>query len=305
MAPSTLTKKRIFADIRELARNPSSQYRAEPLENNLFEWHFTIRGPAGTDFSNGFYHGRIILPSDYPLRPPDIIFLTPNGRFDVGKKICLSISAHHPEEWQAAWGIRLILEALVSFLPTEGDGALGALDYSRAERRRLANQSMAWCCPHCGQASTLLSAPFKAVGRLVVHGQEQHADAAGCCGDDGSDIAKSRYDGSSNYTGNDGRVPKLLTSDDKNPGSTPAITMGEIDPYCGNGKKKSEEKDGVGVESIEGVMTMRDAEEVKGHVASEDPLLWFAWFLGCIVVVVVFHKSSRMTAAGSAFDEGF
>jgi ubiquitin-conjugating enzyme E2 J1 len=42
-----------------------------------------------------------LLPLDYPFKPPNIVFLTPNGRFEAGKKICLSISAYHPEEWQA------------------------------------------------------------------------------------------------------------------------------------------------------------------------------------------------------------
>ena len=54
------------------------------------------------------------------------------------KKICLSISAYHPEEWQPAWGVRLILEALISFMPTKGEGAIGALDLSADERKRLA-----------------------------------------------------------------------------------------------------------------------------------------------------------------------
>lgn len=80
----------------------------------------------------------------------------PNGRFDVGKKICLSISAHHPEEWQAAWGVRLMLEALISFLPTDGNGALGALDYSSSERKRLAEKSKEWCCARCGKIANLI-----------------------------------------------------------------------------------------------------------------------------------------------------
>mmetsp|Transcript_7450 Transcript_7450/g.8852 ORF Transcript_7450/g.8852 Transcript_7450/m.8852 type:complete len:449 (+) Transcript_7450:94-1440(+) len=147
---STFTKKRIFADVRELKEDASSEYVAEPLEDNIFEWHFTIKGPKGTDFEGGIYHGRILLPTDYPFKPPNIVFLTPNGRFEVGKKICLSISAHHPEEWQAAWGIRLILEALISFLPTEGGGAVGALDYSSNERKSLALKSQNYCCDRCG-----------------------------------------------------------------------------------------------------------------------------------------------------------
>ena len=80
----------------------------------------------------------------------------PNGRFEVGKKICLSISAHHPEEWQAAWGVRLMLEALISFLPTDGSGALGALDYTSSERKRLAEKSKEWCCTRCGKIANLI-----------------------------------------------------------------------------------------------------------------------------------------------------
>lgn len=68
--------KRILADVRELGKHPSSRYSAAPLEDNFFEWHFTIRGPAGTDFAGGMYHGRILLPAEYPFKPPNIIFLT-------------------------------------------------------------------------------------------------------------------------------------------------------------------------------------------------------------------------------------
>ena len=118
--------------------------------------HFTIRGADGTDFEGGFYHGRILLPAEYPFKPPNIVFLTPSGRFEVNTKVCLSFSAYHPELWQPAWGIRLILEALVSFLPTKGDGAIGALDWTSDERKRLAKKSVDYCCPVCGKCSDIL-----------------------------------------------------------------------------------------------------------------------------------------------------
>lgn len=148
--------RRIQADIRELALNPSDQYHAAPFENDMFVWHFTIRGADGTDFEGGIYHGRILLPPEYPYKPPHIIFLTPSGRFETNTKICLSFSAFHPELWQPAWGIRLILEALISFLPTPADGALGALDYSPEDRRKLAKQSQSYCCPILGPVAKLL-----------------------------------------------------------------------------------------------------------------------------------------------------
>lgn len=100
--------KRIHADVRELMKDPSDQYHAAPLESNLFEWHFTIRGPPDTEFDGGVYHGRIILPPEYPFRPPDIMFNTPNGRFSTGMKICLTISSYHPEHWQVSTPLALV-----------------------------------------------------------------------------------------------------------------------------------------------------------------------------------------------------
>ena len=147
--------RRIKADIRELSIDPSDQYHAAPLEHDMFEWHFTIRGAEDTDFAGGVYHGRILLPPEYPFKPPNIVFLTPSGRFECGVKVCLSFSAHHPELWQPAWGIRLILEALISFLPTPADGALGALDWTSEERKKLAKGSVKFRCPICcGEGET-------------------------------------------------------------------------------------------------------------------------------------------------------
>ncbi|KAL7516037.1 hypothetical protein ACHAWX_001095 [Stephanocyclus meneghinianus] len=141
--------RRIQADIRELSIDPSDQYHAAPLEHDMFEWHFTIRGAPDTDFAGGVYHGRILLPPEYPFKPPNIVFLTPSGRFETNTKVCLSFSSFHPELWQPAWGIRLILEALISFLPTPADGAIGALDWTKEERQKLARESVKFRCPVC------------------------------------------------------------------------------------------------------------------------------------------------------------
>ncbi|KAA8583403.1 hypothetical protein FQN60_015949, partial [Etheostoma spectabile] len=131
-------------------RDPTEHYHAQPLEDNLFEWHFSVRGPPDSDFDGGVYHGRIVLPPEYPMKPPSIILLTPNGRFEVGKKICLSISGHHPETWQPSWSIRTALIAIIGFMPTKGEGAIGSLDYTPEERKALAKKSQDFCCEACG-----------------------------------------------------------------------------------------------------------------------------------------------------------
>lgn len=144
--------RRIMAEVKEFSTLNCSKtafFHASPLETDLFEWHFTVRGPPDTAFEHGVYHGRILLPPEYPLKPPEIIMLTPNGRFEVGKRICLSVTAHHQETWQPSWGIRTILTALVGFMPSKADG-VGALDYPDSDRAGLARKSVLFHCRRCG-----------------------------------------------------------------------------------------------------------------------------------------------------------
>ncbi|XP_036987104.2 ubiquitin-conjugating enzyme E2 J1 isoform X3 [Artibeus jamaicensis] len=152
--------KRLMKEAAEL-KDPTDHYHAQPLEDNLFEWHFTVRGPPDSDFDGGVYHGRIVLPPEYPMKPPSIILLTANGRFEVGKKICLSISGHHPETWQPSWSIRTALLAIIGFMPTKGEGAIGSLDYTPEERRALAKKSQDFCCDGCGCTMKDVLLPLK------------------------------------------------------------------------------------------------------------------------------------------------
>ncbi|KAH8740598.1 Ubc6p like ubiquiting conjugating enzyme [Cryptosporidium ryanae] len=146
---------RILREYREIQKEPSSFWCAFPINmDEPFEWHFTIKGPAGTEFEGGMYHGRIILPHSYPFSPPSLMLLTGNGRFEVGKKICLSASNYHPELWQPAWGIRTMLDALHAFFPTPGEGAVHSLDWSPEVRQKLARESVSWRCCSCNETTS-------------------------------------------------------------------------------------------------------------------------------------------------------
>ncbi|XP_057806089.1 ubiquitin-conjugating enzyme E2 32 [Salvia miltiorrhiza] len=133
--------KRILQEVKEMQSNPSDDFMSLPLEENIFEWQFAIRGPRDSEFEGGIYHGRIQLPAEYPFKPPSFMLLTPNGRFETQTKICLSISNHHPEHWQPSWSVRTALVAMIAFMPTSPNGALGSLDYTKEERRALAIKS--------------------------------------------------------------------------------------------------------------------------------------------------------------------
>ncbi|KAG9232598.1 ubiquitin-conjugating enzyme/RWD-like protein [Amylocarpus encephaloides] len=148
------TIKRILKEAAEINQSPSADYHASPAtDSDLFQWHFTLRGPPSSAFSNGIYHGRIVLPPTYPLRPPSFRFLTPSGRFEANREICLSISGHHEESWQPAWGIRTALVALRSFMETDAKGQLGGLECSAKERERIAGGSGGWKCGICGKSN--------------------------------------------------------------------------------------------------------------------------------------------------------
>ncbi|KAF9050671.1 UBC-like protein [Hymenopellis radicata] len=143
--------KRIMQEARELANDPSTDYAAWPLE----EWHCTLRGPPGTEFEGGLYHLRILLPAEYPFRPPSLMLLTPNGRFELNTKICISFTNYHEELWQPAWGVRTAIIGLQGFFPLKGQAAagVGSIENPPSERRRLAQLSRQWVCPHCQQSN--------------------------------------------------------------------------------------------------------------------------------------------------------
>lgn len=143
------TIRRINRELSEIQTNPSSHWAIQTVGDNLLEYHFTIRGPPGTDFEGGLYHGRLLLPFNYPFAAPSIMLLNPSGRFEVGKKVCLSMTSFHSELWQPAWGIRTMIEALRSFFPTPGDGAIGALDWPSDTRKKIAIDSVEWTCDIC------------------------------------------------------------------------------------------------------------------------------------------------------------
>ncbi|ORX38484.1 ubiquitin-conjugating enzyme/RWD-like protein [Kockovaella imperatae] len=123
-----------------------------------------MRGVAGSEYEGGLYHLRIILPHNYPMAAPDIILLTPNGRFELGKKICIDgLTSFHAGSWQPAWGVRTALTGLRSFWMQGGEAlsAIGALDCSREERRRLAKLSQQWTCPTCQVSNNQLLLPTR------------------------------------------------------------------------------------------------------------------------------------------------
>lgn len=112
-----------------------------PLENDLLEWHYVIEGNKDTPYEGGYYWGKLVFPKQYPLKPPSVMILTPNGRFKTNRRLCLSMSDFHPESWNPMWSVSTIITGLISFM-VEGSPTLGSIETSTTEKRKFARHSL-------------------------------------------------------------------------------------------------------------------------------------------------------------------
>lgn len=154
--------KRLSNEYRHLQKpeNRVREYFVAPLEENIFEWHFTLRGPGGDDgslpYKDGIYHGALIFSRSYPLEPPDIVFFTRSGRFSVHEKICSTISSYHKELWQPTYDVALTLTALRHFMAQEDEVGVGAFRKNmvpHATKVEWAADTWHFRCEACGRAT--------------------------------------------------------------------------------------------------------------------------------------------------------
>ncbi|XP_046742037.1 ubiquitin-conjugating enzyme E2 J2 [Diprion similis] len=138
--PNTATA-RLKQDYLRLKKDPVPYVVAEPVPSNILEWHYVVNGPESTPYEGGFYHGKLVFPREFPFKPPSIYMTTPNGRFKVNTRLCLSISDFHPDTWNPAWSVSTILTGLLSFM-IEKSPTLGSIETPDYEKRLLASQSL-------------------------------------------------------------------------------------------------------------------------------------------------------------------
>lgn len=106
---------RLMRECKELQSelsNPNADIRLAPVEGNLNNWRGTINGPHGTPFEGGRFELEVLVPSNYPLVPPNIRFITcifhPNVHPKTGE-ICLDILKN---AWSPAWTLQSACRAI-------------------------------------------------------------------------------------------------------------------------------------------------------------------------------------------------
>lgn len=132
---------RLQREYAALENSKPKQLVARPREGNILEWHYMVHDmPA--PYLGGQYHGKLVFPSEYPLKPPAIYMVTPSGRFEINTKLCLSMSDFHPESWNPSWRVESILMGLISFMLDKSEPRTsGGVHMTEAQRQKYARES--------------------------------------------------------------------------------------------------------------------------------------------------------------------
>ena len=135
------TQKRLQKELKLFKDDPIEWFDTYPNESNNLIWYFMVQGPKDTPYYGGYYIGQITFPADYPAKGPDYMMLTPSGRFETNKKICLTNSGFHNESWSPIWNVRTIIIGFVSIMSDDTTTGVAHIKSSESERKRLAQES--------------------------------------------------------------------------------------------------------------------------------------------------------------------
>ena len=99
------------------------------IKDDYFKWNIVFEGPSDSLYEGGVFHAIMDFPGDYPLKPPEMKFVTkmwhPNIHEDG--KVCISIlhPAEHDqfneqerldEKWRPVLGVQEIILSVISML---------------------------------------------------------------------------------------------------------------------------------------------------------------------------------------------
>jgi len=79
-------------------------------------WYIMMTNLLGTDdeFASGEYIIKLTMPVEFPNKPPSFVCLTPNGLYDIGGKICISIGEFHSQRYKPSEGILGFCTSVIS-----------------------------------------------------------------------------------------------------------------------------------------------------------------------------------------------
>ncbi|KAF8857828.1 ubiquitin-conjugating enzyme [Acephala macrosclerotiorum] len=114
-----MTQKRITKELQEVLSSPPPGIKVNLVdESNVHNWNIIMDGPADSPYVGGKFQLLLVLPPEYPFKPPKINFKTriyhPNVTFDEHGSMCIGILKS--EAWKPSSRIPNVLTAIQQLL---------------------------------------------------------------------------------------------------------------------------------------------------------------------------------------------
>ena len=139
---SLIQKKRFYNEDLMMKTEPLGYATAYPDKENPLIWYALFKGQKDSDYFNGEYILKIQHSPKYPAEPPSYYMLTPSGRFEVDKEICLTNSRYHKGEWTSTWNIKTILIAFYSIFLDDIEHGISHIKDTKENRLKMAADSI-------------------------------------------------------------------------------------------------------------------------------------------------------------------
>ena len=106
--------KRIQVELKHIMENPIKGVNVIPNEDDVLLWVVKIQGPSTSPYDKGTFIIHIVFTSDFPFKPPQILFKTKiyHPNFDSAGNVCLSLL----NDWKPASRISLVITAILQLL---------------------------------------------------------------------------------------------------------------------------------------------------------------------------------------------
>lgn len=115
-APENKAIQRLQKELKKLKEQPLAFAEAAPSNDDLLLWVAKIQGPKNSPYENGVFKIQIQFSPQYPMKPPELTFLTkiyhPSVQ-DKDGKVCQEIIG---KNWAPVLNMFYILETLQQML---------------------------------------------------------------------------------------------------------------------------------------------------------------------------------------------
>ncbi|KAI9791295.1 MAG: hypothetical protein M1816_004076 [Peltula sp. TS41687] len=147
-------QKRIGKELAEVNESPPEGVKVSLVdESDLYKWQIIMGGPDSSPYAGGHFKLLLVLPVDYPFKPPTLQFRTkiyhPNISNDDKGAMCLPMLKS--EEWKPSSRISGILRTARNLLaePNPDDAVEGSIaEQYKTDRKAFDKTAKEWVKKH-------------------------------------------------------------------------------------------------------------------------------------------------------------